>query len=288
MLALRISPSAILKRATFVVLFLIVLSRAHAYRPGETAAATNETPMALEEVGIQERLGSSIDLDLAFVDQEGKAVTLRDYFVTDKPVLLTLVYYGCGTLCNFHLNGLTEVAKKIPLDVGSDFQVVAVSIDPNEGPPTAQDKLTAILKEYGDRGNASGWHFLTGKEESIKALASQVGFKYRWDEKSDQWAHAAAAYIVTPKGAISRYLYGIDFLPQDLRLSLLEAADGNIGSIVDRIVLFCFQFDPTKNRYTLYAYNIMRAGAGATVVVMLLFFLPFWMRMKREKRKIKE
>lgn len=260
-------------------------SLAKAYDPGHSPRAVEEKPQALREVGIEEHLGDPIDTNLEFVDEDGRSRALRELIKGDKPVLLTFVYYGCPSLCNYHLTGLTAVAKAVPLNIGAEYQFIAVSIDPQETPDLAKQKKENYLKEYGRAVGPGGWHFLTGREENIQALAKQVGFNYHWDTASQQWAHAAAAYVLTPEGKISRYLYGIEFKPQDLRLALLEAGDGRIGTIIDRLVLFCFQFDPAKNRYTLYAYNIMRAGAGITVLILLLLMWPYWLRLKREKEQ---
>lgn len=242
----------------------------------------NEKMPEMQDIGIEEHLGDQIDLSLEFTNEHGGKVKLSDYMNGSKPVLLTLIYYSCPSLCNFHLNGLTDVFKQMDWSIGNEFEVLAVSIAPDETPELAKAKKASYIKEYGRDGADKSWHFLTGKEEQIKKLASQVGFKYKWNPERKEWAHAAAAYVMSPTGMISRYLYGIGFSPKTLRLSLVEASNGKIGDIIDKFVLYCFQYDPEKKTYAFYALNIMRAGAGATVFILVLVFGSFWFRQKRE------
>ncbi|TGK20970.1 SCO family protein [Leptospira fluminis] len=235
----------------------------------------HEVPPELQGVGVVEKLGDSIDRNLVFVNEEGKQVKLGDYLEDGKPLLLTLIYYRCPTLCNFHLNGISDVLKQLNWQVGKEFKYVAVSFDPKEKPELAKPKKDAYVKDYG-RGDGSGWSFLTGKDPEIKALASSLGFSYKWNPENEQWVHESVAYVITPEGKISRYLKGIMFDERTLRLSLVEASNGKIGDLSDRIALFCFQFDPSKNRYTLYAYNIMRVGAFFTMIALAAFLFRFW------------
>lgn len=246
----------------------------------------NETPAELEGIGIQEHLGDQINLDLEFKNEKGDLVPLRSFFKDHKPVLLTLAYYNCPSLCNFHLNGLNDSFKRLEAPVGKEFHFVVVSIEPNETSELAAQKKQAYLKAYGRPEGAAGWHFLVGDDDSIKALARQVGFSYRWDEEEQQYAHAAAAYVLTPDGRISRYLYGITFSPRTMRLSLVEASNGKIGTLVDKLILFCFHFDPKESKYTLAAFNVVRAGGIFTVVVLALFVAPFWFRNRREEKRV--
>lgn len=242
----------------------------------------NETPKQLEGVGIEEHLGATIDLDLTFKNEQGELVPLRSYFKDHKPVLLSLAYYTCPSLCNFHLNGLLDVFKKLNAPLGHEFNAVVVSIDARETPDVARKKKENYIKSYGRPEGADGWHFLVGEETKIRELAKQVGFNYHWDEEQKQWAHAAAAYVITPEGKISRYLYGIDFDPQTLRLSMVEASSGRVGTLVDKLILYCFHFDPKASKYTLYAFNVMRAGGMAIIVILTAFLVPFWVRNRRE------
>lgn len=241
-------------------------------------------PKELEGVGITERTGHQIDLNLEFRNEEGSLVPLRSIVDGSKPIVFGLVYYGCPNLCNFFMNGVTDVLKESKWNPGKEFDVVFVSIDPKETNDLAVKKKETYMQAYGRVETRSGWHFLTGSEANIKALASQVGFGYRWDKDSKQWAHAAAAIIATPHGQISRYLYGIMFDEKTLRLSLLEAGKNKIGGLVDRILLFCYKFDPTRNKYSLYAMNLMRIAAALTILVMGFFLIPYWRKVRLFKQ----
>jgi protein SCO1/2 len=176
------------------------------------------------------------------------------------------------------MNGVTDVLKKSKFAPGTEFEMVFISIDPTETPALALEKKGNHLKEYGRPGTEKGWHFLTGKQDSITQISQQVGFGYKWDDETKQWAHSSAGIIITPHGQVARYLYGIMFEEPTLRLSLLEASKDKIGGFMDRIMLFCFKFDPHKNKYSLYAFNIMRASAGLTVLLMALILIPYWRR----------
>lgn len=257
-----------------------------AYNPSEKGQLAHETPKQLQDIGIDERLGGQLNLSLPFMSDDGKPVTLSSYFHSDRPVLLTMVYYECPSLCNFHLNGVTDALKQMEWTAGKEFEVVAVSMDHRETPEMASKKKASYLKEYGRLDATEGWHFLTGTEEHVGALAQQIGFKFKWDEETQQYAHASAAVLVTPEGKISRYLYGVEFAPKTLRFGLLEASNGKIGGIVDQLVLFCFQFDPNKNKYTIYAYNIMRLGGALAVVILALFFVPIWLKERRKQKSV--
>lgn len=245
---------------------------------------SNETPKELQDIGIDEHLGSSLDLGLTFRNENGEKIALSSLVNGSKPVLLTLAYYGCPSLCNYHLNGLNDTFKQMKATVGHEFEFVVVSIEPKEKPELAKQKRAAYVEAYGRPESLESWHFLTGDEASIRKLAEQVGFKYRWDENQKQWAHAAAAYVLTPEGRISRYFYGIVFDPKVVRLSLIEASNGAIGTIVDKLTLFCFHFNPKENKYTVAAFNIMRAGGGLMVLIIAAFLAPFWIRSRNGRR----
>lgn len=258
---------------------------AQAYDPSKPEVTGHETPAELKGVGITERLGAELNLDLPFVSDAGEQVKLGQYFGS-KPVLLTIIYFQCPSLCNYHLNGVTAALKDVNLTPGKDFEIVAVSMNPAEGPELAAEKKAAYIEEYGRPESKDGWHFLTGTEENVKKLADQVGFGFAWNEQQQQYAHASAAYVVTPSGVVSRYLYGIEFKPQTIRFSLLEAGQGKIGNIVDQIVLFCFQFNPAKNKYTLYAWNVMRLGGVAIMLGLTIFLVPAWLRERHREPKV--
>jgi len=235
----------------------------------------------LQNVGVEEHLGANLDLDLAFTDESGQNVPLRSFFKSDKPVLLAMVYYSCPSLCNYHLNGLTETMKTLKWTTGRDFEVVAVSMNSKETPDLADKKKQSYLKFYGRPEGTSGWHFLVGSTENVNQLAAQLGFKFHWLEDKQQFAHASVAYVLTPEGKISRYLHGIQIESNTLKLSLLEASHGKIGNVLEQAVMFCFQFDPVKNKYTLYAWNIMRLGGLLMVLLLAIFFIPVWWRENR-------
>ena len=243
----------------------------------------NEVPAQLADISITPKLGDKVDLDAKFVDHTGREVTLRDYTKNGKPILLSLAYYNCPSLCNFHLNGLNDAFKQMKEPLGKEFNLVVVSFEPKETPQLAAQKRESYLKEYGRPEGADGWHFLTGEAKSSSELAKAVGFTYRWDEKQKQYAHASAAYAIAPDGTITRYLFGIVFDPKTVRLSMLEASKGQVGSVIDKLILYCFHYDPRANQYTLAAFNLMRAGGILILLVMGSFMIPFWFRSRKEK-----
>jgi protein SCO1 len=231
-------------------------------------------PSLLKEVGIDQKLNQSIPLDLAFRDEHGKPVRLREYFGR-KPVTLSMVYYNCPMLCTQVLNGLESSLKLIPMDVGKQFNVVTVSIDPTERPILAEAKQALYTGLYGRPGVAEGWHFLTGDEQQIRQLANALGFRYAYDPDSKQFAHASAIMIATPEGKISRYFYGIQFPSRDLRLGLVEASEGKIGTPVDQVLLFCYHYDPSTGKYGLLISRLIQIAGAVTVLAIagLIFVL---------------
>jgi protein SCO1 len=268
---------------TALMFAALLSSAAWSYNPHEVTLRAGETPRQLEGIGINEKLGQQIDLTTPFISDDGQSVTLARYFTGLKPVLLTIVYYNCASLCNFHLNGVNDALKQLKWTVGDQFDLVAISMDPREGAELAAAKKASYINAYGRVESAKGWHFLTGTEANIKKIAEQIGFNYRWDESSQQFAHASAAVIVTPTGQISRYLHGISPAAKDMRLALIEASSGKVGSIVDRFIMLCFQFDASKSKYTLAAWNIMRIGVVLTVILMAVFLVPTWLRERRKQ-----
>jgi protein SCO1/2 len=237
-------------------------------------AADPRLPPQLEGIGIEERLGRQIDLDLQFTNERGYQVPLRSFFQKGKPVLLDLVYYSCPMLCNLVLNGQTQVLREVPWTPGDQFEVVTISINPAEAFDLAVRKKQSYLESYGKP--APGWHFLTDYKGNVKKLASQVGFNYRWDEKSQQFAHAAAITFLTPEGKVSRYLYGIRFKQRDVRLALTEASESKLGITIDKVLLFCFHYDPAARSYVIFARNIMRAGGVLTIFILGGILLRLW------------
>lgn len=243
------------------------------------AAGQSKLPDELEGVGIEEKIGQGIDLDLEFIAENGYPVRLAEFFGKGRPVILNLIYYSCPTLCNLILNGQTDALRDIPGKPGKDFEIVTISIDPSETFDLARRKRAAYLESYGRP--APGWHFLTDYRGNVKKLAEQVGFHYRYDERTRQYAHAAAIMILTPEGRLARYLYGVRFKPRDLRLALAEAAESRGGLSVDRLLLFCFHYDPQARSYVLFATNFMRAGAALSTLVLALVLARLWRREAR-------
>ena len=263
----------------FLFLWMLpLIFTAHAYET-ERSFMAHEIPRELQGIKIDEKLGDLIDLNLSFKNEKGQTVQLKNFF-GEKPVLFTIIYYLCPNLCQLHLNGLAAGISGLS-EMQEDFEFVALSMDHSETPALAKAKKKSYLKKL-NQLKGSNWSFLTGSEANIKKISSQVGFKFRWNEKEKQFAHLPAAYVLTPKGKISRYLYGVEMPSKTLRLSLVEASQGRIGGVIERILLFCFQFDPRKNKYTLYAYNLMRAAGALTVILLLGFLIPMWMKLKKE------
>ncbi len=247
--------------------------------------STEQIP-ELKDVGITEHLGAQLDLSLPLYNEAGEAVTLGTYITGQKPVILSPIYYSCPGLCNYHLNGLIDGLKEMDWSVGQKFDVIALSFDSKEKPELAAAKKKTYMQLYERPGTAGGFHFLTGSEETIKKITSSVGFKYKWVEEQNEWAHASAAIIVTPDGQISRYLPGVVFEPQTVKLALTEAGRGKIGNIIDNLVLYCFHYDPKQSKYALYAINIMKLGAALTILILALILIPFWRRSRTERKAL--
>jgi len=244
----------------------------------QPSAPKNVLPSELEAVQVKEHLGEMLPLDVVLTDHEGRQVKLGDYFGKGRPVIVNLGYYGCPMLCGLVLNGLTKGLKGLPYLPGREFDVVSVTIDPHEDTALAKKKRESILEELGKEGAGAGWSFNTASEAEIKRLADAVGFGYRWDEKSKQWAHAAMIVVASPEGKIARYLYGIEFDTKNLKLSLLDASEGKVGSTVDRILLYCFHYDTESKGYVLFARNFMKLGGAVTLVVLGAFLVAMWRR----------
>lgn len=241
-----------------------------------SARAEQLLPRELEGVGVDEKVGQQVDLALTFTADNGYPVALSQYFHKGKPVILNLVYYSCPMLCNLVLNGQAASLRDIPWTPGNEFEIVTISIDPRETFDLAQKKRELYHESYGRP--APGWHFLVDHEGHAKQLAEQIGFHYRWDERTEQFAHAAAIMVLTPEGKLSRYLYGIKFNARDLRLALTEASESKFGFSVDRLLLYCFHYDPQARSYVLFAANFMRAGGAGVVLIMGFVFVRLWRR----------
>ncbi len=242
---------------------------------GVMSPPANTRPPRLENVGIEQHLNAQVPPDLTFLDDTGKTVKLGDYFGR-KPLILNLVYYNCTMLCGEALAGLSSAMRLVKFDVGNQFDVITVSFDPRETPVMAAAKKKDYVGRYGRANAASGWHFLTGQPDSINALTKAVGFQYRYDPKSNQYAHATAIMVLTPQGRISRYFYGVDFPPKDLRMGLVEASQGKIGNAVDAVLLYCYHYDPETGKYGAMVANILRLAAAATILIIGIFLFILW------------
>ncbi|MEO7918399.1 MAG: SCO family protein [Thermoanaerobaculia bacterium] len=240
-------------------------------------------PSPPKDVGFDQKLGAPVPLDLPFRNEQGQPVTLGSYF-GGKPVILSLVYYECPMLCGLSLNGLASSLSALKFEAGQDFEVVSISFDPVEKPPLAAAKKSSLM-EVLKRPSAKNWHFLTGDAAAIKSLTAAVGFRYVYDARSKQFAHAAGLVILTPQGQVSRYLFGTDVPAKDLRLALIEAADSKIGSKVDQLLLLCYQYDPKLGRYGAASVNLMRGGGILTVLALVAFFVTNALSDRRARQK---
>ena len=243
-------------------------------------AGDEARPPALRDVGVDQHPGATLPLDLAFRDESGRTIALRDYF-DGKPVLLALVYFGCPMLCGQSLNGLAASLKALSFQPGKDFTVLAVSFDPRDTPAAASGRKAAVLARYGRLDTAGGWHFLVGEQAAIDRLTRAVGFRYTFDAASGQFAHVPAAIVLTPGGTISRYFYGIEPAPRDLRLGLVEASANKIGTVVDQLLLFCFHYDPATGKYGSLVMGAVRAGGALTLFALGAFLALSWRREAR-------
>lgn len=249
-----------------------------------SAQLADQVPAQLEEVGVEEHLDAKLPMNLEFRDEYGAVVTLSDYFDGTKPVILTLNYYKCPMLCGLQLNGLLDGLIDLDWTPGQEFELVTVSINPLETPALANEKKQNYMKRYERPSAAKGWHFLTGREAEIRQLASTLGFGYTYDRETGEYAHAAAIFVATPDGRVARYLYGIEYPEKRLRLALLEASNGEIGSTIDQLILYCFHYDPESRRYSPVAMNIMRLGGSATALVLGLTIGGYWLREARRRK----
>ncbi len=251
---------------------------------GQPVGASNSRVSILDQVGIDQRLNQQVPLELQFVDEHGQTVQLKQYFGS-KPVLVTLVYYQCPMLCSQVLNGLASALNILKFNVGQDFDVVTVSIDPRDTPQTAMESKKKFIKRYGRAGAEQGWHFLTGKKEQIDALANAVGFRYAWDPAIQQYAHASGVMLLTADGRVSKYFYGIEYAPRDLQLGLVEASQGKIGTVVDQVLLMCYHYDPATGKYGAAIFTILRITALATLLVLGGFMFIMFRRDRLQAKR---
>ncbi|HLK10588.1 MAG TPA: SCO family protein [Candidatus Binatia bacterium] len=244
------------------------------------ARADDARPPALRDVGYDQRLGESVPPDLAFRDETGRPVTLREY-LGHGPVILVPAYYRCPMLCPLVLNGLASALRAVSFDAGREFTVVAFSFDPTDTSASAAERKASVLADYRRPGAAAGWHFLTGDATAVAALTRAIGFRYAWDAAHAQFAHATGVVVLTPGGTIARYFFGVEFAPKDLRLALVDASAGRIGTVVDQLLLFCFHWDPATGRYSRVALGAVRAGGAVTLLVLGGFVV---LMLRRERR----
>ncbi len=253
------------------------------YDPND-AGVSNGMPPQLKTVGIDQNLGAQLPLDAEFKDENGDTVKLGKYFNQKKPVILALVYYECPMLCNEVLNGLTGSLKGISFDAGREFDVVAISFDAreNDKPGLAKNKKESYLNRYARPGTEDGWHFLTGTQSEIDKVTQAVGFKYIFDEQTNQFAHAGGITISTPEGKLSRYLYGIDYSPKDIKFSLIDSAESKIGNPAEQLFLYCFHYDPASGKYGLAILRVMRIAAVGTIIGIIALL---WLFRRNNKKK---
>ena len=247
-------------------------------------SSSSGLPDALQKTGIEQKLGEQMPLDAVLKNDDGQEVKFGS-LLNGRPAVIAFVYYECPMLCNEVLNGLTGTLKGISFDAGKDYDVIAISFDvrENEKPGLAKNKKAAYMERYGRPGTENGWHFMTGSQESIDALTKAAGFNYVWDDKSNQFAHAGGIMVVTPEGKLSRYFYGIDYAPGDLKFGLMDSAENKVGNPAERLLLYCFHYDPASGKYGLAILNVIRLGGIATILGMGLMGFVFWRRNRADK-----
>jgi protein SCO1 len=249
--------------------------------PSDAGKSSSGLPPVLQNVGFEPPLSGQVPLDLSFRDETGRDVRLRDYFGQQRPVVLALVYYGCPMLCNQAEQGVVGSLKMLSFHAGRDYEVLFVSFDAHETPDMAAQKKESAMSHYGRPETSAGWHFLTGSQESIEALTKAVNFRYSFDTKSGIFAHASGIMLLTPDGRISRYFYGVEYPSRDVRLGLVDASAGKIGTPIDHLLLYCFQYDPSTARYSATILRIVRLGGIATVFVTVV---GIWLFRRRDVR----
>ena len=244
--------------------------------------SSNTMPTALREIGFDQNIDQKLPLDATFRDESGQTVTLGSYY-GKRPVLLAFIYYECPMLCTQVLNAMTATISTMSLTAGKDFELVLVGIDPRETPAQAAAKKTEYLRRYKRQGAEAGWHFLTGDEPEIQRVAKAAGFRYAWDEQTQQYAHPTGIIVTTTDGRLARYLFGIEYGPRDLNLSLVEASEGKVGSFADQLLLFCYHYDPMTGRYGIYVMRTLRVAGVATVLLIGTFIVVMVRREKSQQ-----
>lgn len=244
---------------------------------------TNELPPELRDVGIVEKLGDKLPLDVEFINESGETVTLADYLAAGKPLIITPIYYECPMLCNLIINGLTDGLKELGWQVGDQFEVLTFSIDPDENYELAASKKASYIRLLGKPEAAAGWHFLTTDQANIDRMTDALGFSFKWSDQAQEFMHGSSIIFVSPNGTITRYLYGIEYTPLSLRNALFDAAEGKIGTVMDRVMLFCYTYDPNSRSYVANAINIMKIGGVLTLSFLSIFLGFLWFRNNASK-----
>jgi protein SCO1/2 len=269
-------------KTAFTLIMMLLAGASLAFAQMGGPPPTTTLPPELGNVSIDQKLDGQVPLGLHFRDEKGQDVTLNQYFTT-KPVILSLVYYDCPMLCTEVLNGMAGMMRALSFEPSKDYEVVTVSFDPREKPELAAAKKAAYLKRYGRPGAEQGWHFLTGDQQNIKALTEAVGFHYQWDPRTQQFAHATAIMVLTPEGKISRYFYGVEYPPRDVRLGLIDASQRKIGNLADAVLLYCYHYDPRTGRYgPIISRILMLSGIGTIIVLAGMIGLLFWLGPKQQ------
>ena len=266
-------------------LWAVCLGASLAAQPGYSTphapgTVSTEVPLQLRDVTFKQRLNELLPLDAAFTDEQGRPVTLGQYFGT-RPVVLAFVYYQCPMLCTQVMNGLSSALKVMPFTAGTDFDVVLISFDPRDTPAIAAEKERAHLEYWSAEQDAPAWHLLSGDEATIRRVTAAAGFTYQWDERTGQFAHVSGVLVATPEGRLSRYFYGVEYSPKELRLALVESGEGRVGSAIDELLLYCFHYDPESGRYGLLVMNLVRLGG----VLTILFIGGFILLMRRRESR---
>ncbi len=268
-----------MKLGLFIVCALPMLA------DGSTDASDRtDLPASLRGIGIEQKLNAPVPLDTEFRDETGASVPLRTYFGT-RPVLLAPVYYTCPMLCSQILTGLVAGLRPLSLKPGRDFEIVAISINPSETPADSSSKRDQYSRRYSSKAGPQGWHFLTGSEQSIRTVMDAIGFHYRWDPKIQMFVHASGVMVLSPLGRVSRYFYGVEYEPKDLKLGLIEASNNTIGSPVDQILLFCYHYDPATGKYGATVINLLRFTAILALMTFATALFLLWRRDVRADRQ---
>jgi protein SCO1/2 len=272
----------VIKSVSPIIFLMGVLGCVNQPSSFTVAPSTRGIPPELKDVAVTERLGGNVAIDdFTFKDESGAPVQFSSFFKKGHPVLFAFHYNRCTNICDYLLKGLVSSLKELDWTPGQKFELVTLSIDPTDTPEFTARKKEGYLRMYGRPEAASGWHFLTGEESQIQKLASQLGYGFKYDPSEKQYGHSAVIFALTPEGKISRYLYGIEYPSKDLKLALLEASNGKIGTVIDRFILFCFQYDPVTRRYSIYLSRLMQTSCGGTVLVFGAYLAMFWRRQRK-------